>query len=719
MKILNLELARAKARVFIGTGIDLLEVFDEVRKELKNQGLELALYIEDLVVLHGIDLEHAQALSVGTGTGGERCGMRTAIAVTDGYLHEGFDTLTTRAHHYSLNLNTTDHLDEEFTFSYVARYLNAARVGLDGLTRAHKKAKADEDWLPNACEKCEYKPECHGTFGSDANGYGLYPFNTEAVGRLAALANGINPPPENFDPREIVRWVVGNALEAASEELPKGEFPSRNFAEVLDPDRKNVAVDVRNDLSEENHGQRRIALLNFWASPPVEEITNLKPGIHAAFALPERSRTGIVEPKPPKPDVPTPPKVDKLAAAVDAWANGDDTLSASNALVVRKFVFGAVVERIRYGHHGRRITGTSRKVTVGHIPFEESDVRIESAQGGGTELERPFSIKIPRNAKMAVFLKTALKVNDDKGWSGIEEKRFVEATSLLDGWVKELLKTSRPRKADLASALQLLAITAQPGLSASEFDGTEVEALIQGSSLGGDRTRAWDRWQKKAERLRSTALRQVEQRASQAKGEIGGTSLLDAAQVLPRLRALKTTKELGTKLEGDDAFVEELRSLAEYQSSASTSEWKEVTKLLDQVGDHLAGAKGRDELVGAVKEAVGEAKSQQVLPIKDAAEKVKDLADEVDSSAFATVDRLGKVTDPQAGDLWQLLPDPRGELEALVSYVETAAGVIQFLEEHVESSQSGNSGTGDLPALRGGLRTLGDLLGEVVGSDTV
>ncbi|SVD67536.1 uncharacterized protein METZ01_LOCUS420390, partial [marine metagenome] len=271
---------------------------------------------------------------------------------------------------------------------------------------------------------------------------------------------------------------------------------------------------------------------------------------------------------------------------------GDETLSAPNALAVRKFVFGAVVERIRYGHHGRRITGTSRELLVGHIPFKESDVRIESAQGGGAELERPFSIKIRRNAKMAVFLKTALKVNDDKGWSGIEEKRFVEATSLLDGWVKELLKTSRPRKADLASALQLLAITAQPGLSASEFDGTEVEALIQGSSLGGDRTRAWDRWQKKAEKLRSEALRQVEQRASHAKGT-GASSLLDAAQVLPRLRALKTRKELGTKLEGEGTFVEELRSLAEYQSSASASEWKEVTKLLDRVGDHLTGAKSR------------------------------------------------------------------------------------------------------------------------------
>lgn len=719
VKILNLELARAKRRVFIGDGIDLLEVFDEVRKELKNQGLELALYIEDLVVLHGIDLELAQALSVGMGTGGERCGLRAAIAVTDGYLHDGFDTLTSRAHHYSLNLNTTDHLDEEFTLSYVARYLNAARVGLDGLTRAHKKAEGGENWLPNACEKCEYQPECHGTFGSDVNGYGFYPFNTEAVGRLAALADQINPPPENFDPREIVRRVVGDALGTASKELPSGEFPSKNFAEVLDSKRTNVAVDVRNDLSEEDHGQRRIALLNFWAPPPVEEITNLKPGIHTAFALPERSNTEIVGPRPPiivgpKP----PPEVDKLAAAIEAWANGDKTLSAPNARTVRQFVFDAVVERIRYGHHGRRITGTGRKVTVGHIPFEESDVRIEAAQGGGAELKHAFTIEILRNAKMAVFLKTALKVADDQGWSGIEEKRFVEATSLLDGWGKELLKASKPGKADLASALQLLAITAQPGLAAAELDGTEVEALIQGSSLGGDRTRAWDKWQKRAEKLRIEALGKLEQRASQAKAT-GSSSLLDAAQVLPRLKRLKTTKELGTKLEGDDAFVEELRTLAEYQSSAATSEWKEVTKLLDRLDDHLAGATSWDVLAGAVEKAVGEAHKLGVLPTSDTARELEELAEQVDSSVFPTLGRLREVTDAQAGDVWQLLPDPRGDLEALVSYVETAADVIQSLEGHVESSQSAGSGPGDLPALRKGLRDLGDLLDEVVESGAV
>ena len=120
-----------------------------------------------------------------------------------------------------------------------------------------------------------------------------------------------------------------------------------------------------------------------------------------------------------------------------------------------------------------------------------------------------------------------------------------------------------------------------------------------------------------------------------------------------------------------------------------------------------------------MEKAVGEAHSLGVLPTKDAAKEIKELADQIDSSAFATVDRLRKVTDPQAGDLWQLLPDPRGGLEALVSYVETAADVIQSLEEHVESGQSGGSGTGDLPALRQGLRELGDLLGELAGSGAV
>jgi hypothetical protein len=159
--------------------------------------------------------------------------------------------------------------------------------------------------------------------------------------------------------------------------------------------------------------------------------------------------------------------------------------------------------------------------------------------------------------------------------------------------------------------------------------------------------------------------------------------------------------------------------LADFQSSASASEWKEVTKLLDRVGDHLTGAKSRDVLVGALEKAVGEAHSLGVLPTKDAAKEIKELADQVDSSVFSTVGRLRKVTDPQAGDLWQLLSDPRGELEALVSYVETADDVIQSLEEHVKSKQRGGSGTGDLPALRQDLRELGDLLGEVAGSGAV
>ena len=92
VEVLNLELRRAKARAILGTGIDLFDVFDEVRRELHNRDLELALFIEDLVLLHGIDYELAQIFTEGRGAEGFRSGMRVAIAVTDGYLASGFET---------------------------------------------------------------------------------------------------------------------------------------------------------------------------------------------------------------------------------------------------------------------------------------------------------------------------------------------------------------------------------------------------------------------------------------------------------------------------------------------------------------------------------------------------------------------------------------------------------------------------------------------------
>ena len=77
-------LSRAKAEVFMGQRTNLLDVFEEVREEIAARGQELCLLIEDLVLLHGIDRQLAQALTIPASA--RLCKLRAAIAVTSGYL---------------------------------------------------------------------------------------------------------------------------------------------------------------------------------------------------------------------------------------------------------------------------------------------------------------------------------------------------------------------------------------------------------------------------------------------------------------------------------------------------------------------------------------------------------------------------------------------------------------------------------------------------------
>ena len=66
-------------------GADLLDVFEDVREEIASRGQELCLLIEDLVLLHGIDRQLAQALTIPASA--RLCRLRAAIAVTSGYLN--------------------------------------------------------------------------------------------------------------------------------------------------------------------------------------------------------------------------------------------------------------------------------------------------------------------------------------------------------------------------------------------------------------------------------------------------------------------------------------------------------------------------------------------------------------------------------------------------------------------------------------------------------
>ncbi len=280
----------------MGQRTDLLDVFEDVRAEIAARGQELCLLIEDLVLLHGIDRQLAQALTIPASA--RLCKLRAAIAVTSGYLNS-LQTFTDRGVLFSLDIGLNA-ISQESLRDFVGRYLNAGR--LQDLLGTGPESDRQRAGVPNACLSCPDLGRCHETFGKSGDGYGFYPFNGAAIDQLIDLAS-----PGDFQPREILREVIRAPLEVAEEELPSaGVFPSGQFAQTLDDVRKPVPSGVRAAIHRTNHfdPDTEVSLRAFYAvSPPAAD-----PALEdIAQYLGARLTPGVTDDTEPPDDGPKPP----------------------------------------------------------------------------------------------------------------------------------------------------------------------------------------------------------------------------------------------------------------------------------------------------------------------------------------------------------------------------------------------------------------------------
>lgn len=686
--LLNQELAPAKAAVFIGTGVELTTVFDEVRKELWSRKVELVLYIEDLVLLHGIDRELAQVFTEVRSS--ERCGMRVAIAVTEGYLTSGLDTLTTRARHYSLNLRLGAEVSDDQARTFVGRYLNAIRLGVDRL-RSAQSAATDEEWLPNKCTPCDYRETCHSGFGADANGFGYYPFNEVAVDRLVRLASAAGNQSgaeraERFDPREILRYVVRDPLREAAVTLPEGRFPDGSFAAVLDPVRRSVSVDLRARLQDDPEGDRRLALLGFWAPEPVRELVNVSRIIHTAFRLPELGDAGQAggggggRPLPPPP-LPG-PKVEY--PEVDDWANEAKVLPAAMARRIRQYVYDAVIDAVALGATGMRVLGTNRNHTVGSVPFDVDAIRIDAAGGGGGEVERLFEIEFKRSPKTAVLFKALLDADAEGRWATENVEHYVAFIRLVDHEAARLVKLATKRRVDLRPAIGVLSLTSQPGLDSATTAGERLEYVL-GHQLDDEPRSIWRGWHSAAAKARAIAVRSLEQSICGAKGD-GASSFLDAATIAGPIDRSAKLHHLGT-LQGSEGLVDSQRRLSEQQDVTAKKVWAEVDAFLERLSPQLATGVSWERLRKDVDAAVEQAHTAALLPVADARDELAALADAVPADAVTIMANLRRKAEPSKRELWDLVPDPVPTLEALTRFCERAGRLLDAVEATLDAEQ--------------------------------
>ncbi|MFT5468120.1 MAG: hypothetical protein ACI8UO_003228 [Verrucomicrobiales bacterium] len=281
-------------------GNSLTDLFVKIREQLLKDGKELVLLVEDFAALAGIQGSLLDAMiREGIRDGRQQlCVMRTALAVTEGYLANR-ETVLTRAQ-YEWRIDERPFASDEEaidTFSnFVGGYLNAARWGRTHLEKAFEKRDKDaadlQEWLPDFDEQRhgDLAPEDASrlkAFGCSERGkHPLFPFNSEAIHQLARrhLREGSA---FVLNPRKLLNFILRETLIGNRTLFDSGAFPPAGFHHF---NRSQLALSVSLEISKRADSSRidRLASLIFhWADDPqsAAEAACLSDLVYEAFDL--------------------------------------------------------------------------------------------------------------------------------------------------------------------------------------------------------------------------------------------------------------------------------------------------------------------------------------------------------------------------------------------------------------------------------------------------
>jgi hypothetical protein len=585
--MINEALPSAEKRVAVSNQVDLVEVFREVRRALHSDGKQLAMFVEDLTVLHGVEREFLDAIVEPTHSAdGDMCNLRMIFAVTEGHLDD-LDTVRTRCDDaYWLDAPYgEDGVDEEEALSFVARYFNATRLDPDEIDAAwNARAKEDDNWLRNACTACPHQEVCHDTFGVSREGYGLYPLTEVSAGRFVRALST-----ERFDPRITVREMINKLLLRGAGDFRRGEFPNSTtlapFDQHSEPLSPLVAARVRS-LRPVDH-DRVENILRYWSRQGSR--TSVDHGILDAFGVGDFSNElktldtlensgGDANDGPTSPEKRKgstvrggieerlKPAVRKQFAELTTWSSGQRELSASATLYLRKAIYATIQQNLEFG---------SVPVNLGSdfdaYCLREADIVIE---GAVTQQASNAVIVVKRNQVNAAALQALIlaKEADSEDWPHSAVYRQMLA-SAVEGWVnaasvKLTLPVTDSTKAAVKGAIVASAVAG--GLGRTPLPADYVSALFAASeplATSTDRSSKWSALVTKAAELKPRLQRRIEAEFGEARGKVGGVRMVQADRLLPTVKDFSSTWELDS---GDPAIASFLRAVG----PAIEQEWE-------------------------------------------------------------------------------------------------------------------------------------------------
>jgi hypothetical protein len=276
--VLKSALDPALRRVFnlerAASGMTIEDIVDRVRMQLLKDDKELVLLVEDFAALAGIQ-ESLLKLSIVEATHAGRkvrAVLRTALAVTDGYM-EHRDTILTRAKFEWIVKSRFE--DEKQLLDHccnlAGRYLNAARWGARNLSiqfsDSRERGAALSNWTPTfeTGDLSADEAETLDAFGSTRHGHRLFPLNRDAISGLCRQVLPRSGGRMEFNSRALINGVLRDPLQKRPS-FESGRFPEAGFGNVtLSPD---VQIALNDSSLSGDEMVRARAVLFYWGDNP-------------------------------------------------------------------------------------------------------------------------------------------------------------------------------------------------------------------------------------------------------------------------------------------------------------------------------------------------------------------------------------------------------------------------------------------------------------------
>lgn len=323
-------------------GTRLRDVFDQIRADLRRQGKELALFIEDVSVMSALDEEVFVALEPQ-----KRQGLCRMIAVV-GVTNQGWNRLPHNqkqrvTYPVSIGGQMTDEWcrDPRSVAEFTARYLNALRLPPQDVGAIAHHRRNGGDVTISACERCPVREECHGIFGAveiENLDVGLFPLTNSAPQRL--LSNLQEHLRDRRNQRGLLAHILQPILDKGHEDLEAETFPNFPMAVESPPPTYWTGFEERFCGGWNPGDKKRLKFLaQFWveARDTDEAVEKLQPFLEplgfrefsaAAAIKPVSPRQATVEKREQKTTQETPQqaereKLNELLHNLDKWMAGD------------------------------------------------------------------------------------------------------------------------------------------------------------------------------------------------------------------------------------------------------------------------------------------------------------------------------------------------------------------------------------------------------------